>query len=284
MLIEITRKCNEMCTHCMVDALPNGAHMNSQVFTKAIQFAIDMGIQIVNISGGDPFLHPDCFKYFRYLLDQIKGRHMGIGIQSNGWWIDDPKMSERIKKLLDNEQLILMQISTSKQFYPNYEWTMERMYKFEQFHPKVKFTANWQGVDSKLQYMGRAKNIMSEDEIQGVPNCLNWHSYALALKHSNRLVGNPIKCLAHFATMREKTCIPYIDINGNIKLGEGISCKPIGNVTKMFNKDKFAKELLDEILSFQPCNNCKAMKNLTEAQRDSLNSERLLLGIEPFKN
>lgn len=155
MLIEITNKCNEKCTHCMVNAFPNGSDMEESVFLKSVNFAVNNS-HVISISGGDPFLHPEFFKFMRYLITKVNSaKHsVGIVIESNGWWITDGKIVERIKKLVSNKNIFGIQISTNKKYYPNYEFTMSHKDDYSKISDKVKLLSDWQGVDTHILYMG----------------------------------------------------------------------------------------------------------------------------------
>lgn len=188
--------CNEKCIHCMVNALPDGPYMKSATFAKALDFGLLNKLKIFSISGGEPTLHPEFFKLMHFMFTVIKNKEVGVLLESNGWWIEDKKMCERISKLMDHPQVLGMQISTNKKYYPNYEWTMSHREDYEKLHSKIKFTADWQGVDTHLRYMGRGKNILNKDDATGFPNCMNWVSYALNLNNFEfQVTSNVFKLL-----------------------------------------------------------------------------------------
>lgn len=283
MLIEITRMCNEQCTHCMVNATPAGPHMDMRVFKTAVDFGIHIGAHTFSISGGDPFLHPECFKMFRHLLNKLESRQAAIMIESNGWWIEDEKMCSRIKKLLDNPLVFGMQISSNKKYYPNYEWTCSHKDDYEKLHNKIKFLVDWQGEVTNIHYMGRAVNILKEDEIKGVPPCLNYISVALQYDQLGLPQSNRLKHLVKYMEfVRNKTCAPYVDVNGYIRVSEGCDCRSVGNVKEMpLNAGEwYFEKIFKNIQGFIPCNRCKALKNLPSYKLDALNELRLRLGYD----
>lgn len=283
MLIEITRMCNEKCTHCMISATPDGPHMKFDTFTKAVSFALVNKIRVISISGGEPTLHPEFFKMVRYLLNSIKGKEVIVILESNGWWIEDKKLCDRIAKLMNDPQIVGMQISTNKNFYPNYEFTMSHQKDFESLHPKIKFTHDWQGVDTKLRYMGRGKNIMKKSDAKGMPNCMNFVSYALNLNNLGipKLKHN-IKTLTEIGIARAKTCTPYINISGEVSICEG-DCVPalisIKNVTSRQHIEKLSQEMFRKILDFIPCNKCGSFVNMSQDMCQKMDDFREQFGL-----
>lgn len=286
MLIQITKQCFEGCTHCMVDGTPNGIHMNENTFKKAVQFAVDNQVNAINISGGDPFLHPDFYGYLNYLHKKCRNYLHAISIESNGWWIENKIQCDKIIGMLDKyDDIFCIQVSTNKKYYPNYEWIMNHKGDFERLHSKIKFTHDWQGTDTPLRRLGRAKNIMTKGEVKGLPGCMNYVSYALQRNQLGINTGNVIKKLIQFGLLRGKTCVPYIQYDGKIKLSESIDCVGLMNINDYFNKDKFNKELLDKITSFIPCNKCNCMKNMDNSTKEILDELRSNWKLDPvFKN
>lgn len=60
MTIEITTKCPLHCLHCSTNAGPNGDQNLSRFHVlKIIRESIELGAKKVNLSGGEPFAHPD---------------------------------------------------------------------------------------------------------------------------------------------------------------------------------------------------------------------------------
>lgn len=278
MLIEVTRKCNEKCTHCMVDALPNGPEMDHKTFIRAVKFIKEMKCKFISLSGGDPFLHSEIFKMIRFIQMEIP-YPVAIAIQSNGWWIEDEKLTKRIKKLLDNNVIQVLQISTHKDYYPNYEWTMSHKKDFESLHPNCKLLSDWQGSLTNLAYAGRAVNIMKEEDIKGAPHCLTWVSLALA---ANDIGIKSFRQLLDYGATKMNnphTCTPYIDVTGKVKLGEFKCCKPIWDLSDGIPSER---DLMVKCREFIPCNKCKALKNLSDQQAASLDLGRVTLSMEPY--
>lgn len=62
--IEITKKCFNECPWCSTDATPDGEHLG---FDKIKEFLDSIeNIEIINVSGGEPVLHPSFSKIWWY--------------------------------------------------------------------------------------------------------------------------------------------------------------------------------------------------------------------------
>jgi sulfatase maturation enzyme AslB (radical SAM superfamily) len=59
MLIRVTNKCTMGCRHCMIEAsAPDGEHMTSEMFEKALDISSLLYSHVILLSGGEPFEHP----------------------------------------------------------------------------------------------------------------------------------------------------------------------------------------------------------------------------------
>jgi len=66
MYIRITSRCNMACAHCGFSCSANhGKHMDMWTFQKALDFALDLGEETIELGGGEPTLHPHFFKILR---------------------------------------------------------------------------------------------------------------------------------------------------------------------------------------------------------------------------
>ena len=86
MSIELTSNCNLRCVYCYRDAGPGGgAHLPIQQLLPILEALAQHGVQIVELTGGEPLLHPDVFE----ILDFCAKHFAVIGLLSNGTLIDD---------------------------------------------------------------------------------------------------------------------------------------------------------------------------------------------------
>lgn len=81
----LTSGCNLACRHCWLAPSfhPEGAtggHLPYELFERAVDQAIPLGLQSVKLTGGEPLLHPD----FMRLVDLLKDRNIRLTIETNG--------------------------------------------------------------------------------------------------------------------------------------------------------------------------------------------------------
>jgi uncharacterized radical SAM superfamily Fe-S cluster-containing enzyme len=71
-LIEVTTGCNLKCPLCFAESGPGGTHVDFETFTRMVDRVVDLeGIaDIVQISGGEPTLHPELVRMVRYAYEQ----------------------------------------------------------------------------------------------------------------------------------------------------------------------------------------------------------------------
>jgi len=63
MLVQLTHKCMENCTHCFVNATPDAnSFMTFDTFNKAVALAYRCKTVAFQITGGEPTLHPATIK------------------------------------------------------------------------------------------------------------------------------------------------------------------------------------------------------------------------------
>lgn len=71
LLIEITNKCPFCCIFCSsYSSIKKNKFIKSSDFFKIISDAKEIGIDIIQLSGGEPFLHPDINKFIDFILER----------------------------------------------------------------------------------------------------------------------------------------------------------------------------------------------------------------------
>lgn len=83
--VYLTGGCNLACRHCWLTPSfhpdgGTGGHLSYELFERAIDEAISLGLQGVKLTGGEPFLHPEILR----LVDLLKERKIGLTIETNG--------------------------------------------------------------------------------------------------------------------------------------------------------------------------------------------------------
>jgi SynChlorMet cassette radical SAM/SPASM protein ScmF len=81
----LTEGCNLACRHCWLAPKfdPDGSRypiLALEIFNKAIQEAIPLGLTSVKLTGGEPLLHPD----FPAMLDTLQEKKLALALETNG--------------------------------------------------------------------------------------------------------------------------------------------------------------------------------------------------------
>jgi len=232
MLIKITNKCNNTCTHCMDDANMEGVHMSDETVETLKALIKEVKPLFLQISGGEPTLHP---KWIDICLEFKKLAY--VILETNGWWLGDKEKEYEIKKLA--EQGVLVQIRTHPDYYPDYEKTIQHSTRVE----------NWKNVELfddevYLYPLGRAQtNKLKPDPKCSRPFCMNCF---LIVKQG---AASTFKELVNYLHGIRKFCKPLIDADGSIKAGESTLCRTIGSVD---NPDS----VIENLKKGKPCNKC----------------------------
>jgi MoaA/NifB/PqqE/SkfB family radical SAM enzyme len=92
--IEITYRCNHLCTFCYNS--PSGARelTTPQIF-EALRKVSEFGVLYVTLTGGEALCHRDFFK----IAKEVRRLGMAIRIYSNGYLMADPFVVKKIKDL-----------------------------------------------------------------------------------------------------------------------------------------------------------------------------------------
>lgn len=94
LVIEILNECNLNCKYCYNNQRKKEkTRISFDIFEKIIDEAAELEVFDINLSGGEPFLHDDIFKFIRKIIDS----DFGITIVSNGTLIDEKIASELAK-------------------------------------------------------------------------------------------------------------------------------------------------------------------------------------------
>lgn len=81
----LTSGCNLACQHCWLSPAyqPNGGtggHLDYDLFARAIDEGLPLGLSSVKLTGGEPLLHPDFVK----IVDLLHEKELGLTIETNG--------------------------------------------------------------------------------------------------------------------------------------------------------------------------------------------------------
>lgn len=84
----VSNKCNFRCKHCFVNA---GSKIQNELSEenkyKAIDNLVNLGVNKITFSGGEPLMEKNLFKYIKY----AKSKNVAIGFLTNGLLLDEKK-------------------------------------------------------------------------------------------------------------------------------------------------------------------------------------------------
>lgn len=251
----------------MEDSNPNGRMMDERTFHKAVMFAKYIGCSVVTISGGEPTMHPDFFKFCKSLEVDYK---MCFTVVSNGTWYNDKKIERQVRRICSGfKYFISMQVYTNKSFYRDYEAIKAKKPFFDSFYGRVIFE---ESPIRSMQDLGRAKTCELAqkmcDESQYHQSCLNANLAA-------RQVNYPGQYGKTLEWPLRQFCHPMVDFNGNVHLSESWLCPSVGNV----NKHLF-DVIWEGIKDYRPCGQCKGYKKFKESQDPKIVMARMIIENE----
>lgn len=106
-LVEITSGCNLKCPMCFAASGPGGTHVNYDTYTGMIDRLVELeGVaDVVQLSGGEPTLHPDLVRMVRYAYEQPI---QVVMINTNGIRLaKDRKLVEALAEMKDRVEVYL---------------------------------------------------------------------------------------------------------------------------------------------------------------------------------
>jgi hypothetical protein len=215
MLILITTRCHEGCSHCMHDASPNGYDMSEDTHDAILFFLDSVGPKLIQISGGEPTLHPN----FLHFVEKTAKYSPYLIIESNGSFMLDQDRRIQVQHALRISNVHL-QVRTHRLYYPNYKRTMRstklrKLPKTHVYHDAI-----------RILPIGRATRMKSERKY---PACVN--TFLVHYQYPALSIAQVAKVLQG----NGRFCSPMIDPNGMLHAGESIFCTDLGHVSKPKN-------------------------------------------------
>jgi MoaA/NifB/PqqE/SkfB family radical SAM enzyme len=92
--VEITYRCNHLCTFCYNSPSGDREMSTDQIFA-VLQKVSELGVLYCTLTGGEALCHKDFFKIAR----EVKRLSMALRIYSNGYLMADRKVVRKIKEL-----------------------------------------------------------------------------------------------------------------------------------------------------------------------------------------
>lgn len=239
LLIEITNKCPFCCIFCSsYSSIKKNKFIKSSDFFKIISDAKEIGIDIIQLSGGEPFLHPKIKKFIDFVLK--KGLLLEIytcgNVYKDGNYL--PIQSNLLLNYKNNPNLTL-------RF--NFQTINEEVFK--------KLTNNSMGLENLITSIKRCTKNNIKTEVHIIPTSLNVTQLVPTIDYLlNELKITHIKILRLILHGRaqenyEKLIFNENDLN-----------KTIFNLRKKYQTSEVEIGTAFSILS-NSCRECQAAKN-----------------------
>ena len=219
------------CSHCMVEATPDGEHMSEQTFADALSFSTNYDPYLLFISGGEPTDHPQFIDFLK-LAKKYKDtdRVAMVLVASNGMFLEDESYTKEILSVG-----VPFQISNDPRFYPHKIKIVE--HKLLTYENNLRLVSPiGRAITNKLDIQRQSPLCFNLRSL-----CRNYGSFNFSIKHLRSIM---------------KMCIPSINIDGSVVAGEAPSCYKFGTVNS-------TEEELTSSLNKMKCGRCGLHKNLT---------------------
>ena len=98
--LNLTARCNQTCNHCHVNAGPARREaMSRQNLEKTLAWLRKTAIEVVDLTGGAPELHPD----FRWLVRELKAMNRHVMDRCNLTILSEPNQNDLAQFLAQNQ-------------------------------------------------------------------------------------------------------------------------------------------------------------------------------------
>jgi len=104
----VTNECNERCKYCWIDAgIKRGRELTTKEWLDVFEKIVNMGLETVKITGGEPTLH---WKKIKTVLEFLMDHEIRLRMETNGTLICS-EYSQDILEILQNELFTLVSVS-----------------------------------------------------------------------------------------------------------------------------------------------------------------------------
>lgn len=236
--------------------------MTDETFEEVIKFikrTWASGTLIV--SGGEPMEHPKFWDMIHRLSKELNNRVVAINVTTNGTEIF--KDFERFEAEFPTMENVYWQITRVPGLYPEEikkdDPVLEKLNKLIEQQSRNKLSRIYTEFEmiAKIYPQGRAlENDLWTRGGTYACKCFNIRSVALHCQSFNSVVGNMVAI--------GKYCVPCIEYNGSIKLGESKLCPACSHVSR----DDM--HIMNDIRAFK-CKACKeAIANIPKTYVDTV--------------
>lgn len=226
MLVRITEKCNMGCSHCMINAGPDGKHMEDTVYEQTLRFIKIIGYPFIMLTGGEPTLHPSFIPF----VEMAEKQKIKVLILSNGTFIENENLRNKIIAME-----IPVQITNDPRFYPR----KVPIWKNKNFYYE----------DTVRQISPLHRAVTNKIEINRMsPLCFNLRSICRTVKDFKKTIQE--------LRLKVKMCTPSVNIDGSIAAGESNACSTFGTI---YDNNLTLTNNLNNL----KCGKCGLYKNLS---------------------
>ena len=106
-LIEVTSNCNLRCPTCFAESGPGGKHIDFGTYTRMVDRLVELEgvVDVLQLSGGEPTLHPELVRMARYAAEQTI---QVVMINTNGVRLaKDRRLAGELAELRDRLEVYL---------------------------------------------------------------------------------------------------------------------------------------------------------------------------------
>ncbi|WP_210498469.1 radical SAM protein [Vibrio crassostreae] len=241
MLVRITDKCTQGCSHCLVDSVPSGKHMTFSEFYNAIRFAISCGDESLLISGGEPTDNPSFHDFLNYAMMNFQGK---IFVLSHGGFL---QTRADVDNLVGRYPSVTFQFTSDPLYYK--DLIPSDVADYIDSHRNAYVTRSLQDTGGFIYPQGRAirLGVTPETTRSIASKCFNLRSFVNA--------GYSLKSAIGELRARAKMCTPSVNTDGSISMGESNQCPSVGNTTD--NLDALTSSVKNS-----QCDDCGMICNL----------------------
>jgi len=240
MLVRITHHCTMHCSHCMIEATPDGEHMTVDVFRHTLDYVHRMQSPWIFLSGGEPTDHPDILP----LLQMAKDHGLVVLLMSNGLFLEGTNRRDEILDLVHT-----VQVTNDPRFYP--------LQIHMPVHPKV-------GYETQIRQVAPFGRALTNKLA-----CTRLSPFCFNLRSLTRLYHDVLYALQH-QRARGAFCSPSVNLDGTVVAGEAPSCSPIGTV-------RDTSEVLTRNICNLTCTRCGLINNCSQDQKRAVGEARIIL-------
>jgi organic radical activating enzyme len=198
--------------------------MSVEVFEQALSYAerACRVTGVILISGGEPFEHPQIKEILEKTVKTKK--RMFITVATNGTkLIDDKSLYSWYKEFVSRNSNVYTQVTNVPRFYPR-ELTLNERYWLSKLKNCCIVTEESQ---VPLYPQGRAlENYQADEYRTHGPKCMDAVLIALQTK-----VRTDFELIEEMVMRIHKFCVPRINIDGSIAIGESRLCPTIGTLS-----------------------------------------------------